>query len=191
MVAGQSQRFEAALVYAAQLHEGQKRKGTEIPYIAHLLAVTALVLGDGGVEDEAIAALLHDGPEDRGGRRTLEKIGERFGERVARIVEGCSDTLESPKPKWCPRKKRYLEHLETAPTDVLRVSLADKVDNARAIAQDFRVHGAAVWTRFNPESDQGWYYTELLKVFKRRSQSPLVQELALAVEQFAPQAQSP
>jgi (p)ppGpp synthase/HD superfamily hydrolase len=124
-------RFDEALAYAADAHAGQVRKGTSIPFVAHLLAVTALVLEDDGDEDHAIAALLHDAPEDAGGRDRLDDIRRRFGDRVADIVEACSDTFEVPKPAWRPRKERYLTHLETAPDDVLRVSLADKVHNLR------------------------------------------------------------
>ena len=106
-----SARFEDALAYAAHLHAGQPRKDTAIPYVAHLLAVCSLVLEDGGDEDEAIAALLHDGPEDAGGHETLEEIRRRFGDRVADIVADCSDTFETPKPPWRERKEAYLAHL--------------------------------------------------------------------------------
>jgi (p)ppGpp synthase/HD superfamily hydrolase len=98
-------QFEDALLYAARIHALQKRKGTDIPYIAHLLAVTALVLENGGGADDAIAALLHDAAEDQGGRPRLDDIRRRFGDRVAKIVEGCSDTFEDPKPPWRPRKR--------------------------------------------------------------------------------------
>src|SRR5438876_1568121 len=108
-------RFEEAVLYATHVHGGHTRKGTTIPYIAHLLAVTALVLEDDGDEDDAIAALLHDAAEDQGGRERLEDIGSRFGQRVAGIVEACSDTLETPKPPWRERKQSYLQHLESAP----------------------------------------------------------------------------
>src|SRR5574338_1076604 len=120
-------RFDDALVFAARLHRRQIRKGTRIPYIAHLLAVTALVVEDGGDEDQAIAALLHDSVEDQGGLATLEEIRQRFGERVAGIVLACSDSTTSPRPPWRERKENYLAHLKHAPPDALRVSLADKV----------------------------------------------------------------
>jgi len=116
-------RFEEALLLAARLHARQKRKDKDLPYISHLLAVTALVFEDGGEEDEVIAALLHDAVEDQGGLRTLEEIRRRFGERVAAIVEGCSDAVIHPKPPWQERKQTYLEHLRTASAGVRRVSL--------------------------------------------------------------------
>ena len=179
-------QFEEALLYAAHVHARQVRKGTSIPYVGHLLSVAALVINDGGDEDESIGALLHDAPEDQGGRERLADIRARFGERVARIVEGCTDTFEQPKPPWLPRKEQYLAHLEGAPDEVVRVSLADKVDNARAIARDYQLLGEALWERFNPDSDQRWYYTSLLDVFQRRSESSLVDDLERAVREFAP-----
>ena len=115
-------RFDDALAYASEAYAGQVRKGTSIPFLAHLLAVTAMVLEDGGDEDLAIAALLHDPPEDAGGQARLDDIRGRFGERVADIVAACSDTFEEPKPEWRPRKVAYLRHLESAPDDVLRAS---------------------------------------------------------------------
>ena len=99
------ERFEKALVYAARLHKDQRRKGSGIPYVTHLLAVAAIVGENGGTEDEVIAALLHDAPEDHGGRERLEDIRERFGDRVAEIVAGCTDTYEEPKPAWRQRKE--------------------------------------------------------------------------------------
>jgi len=110
-------RFEAALVYANQVHGGQCRKGTTVPYVAHLLGVTSLVLEDGGDEDQAIGALLHDAAEDQGGADRLADIRARFGEHVARIVDGCSDTLVTPKPPWSERKAAYLARLESEPPD--------------------------------------------------------------------------
>jgi GTP pyrophosphokinase len=141
-------RFSGALVFAAELHQDRVRKGTDVPYVAHLLSVAALVIEDGGDEDEAIAALLHDAVEDRGGRPTLEAIRSGFGERVATIVEACSDAEVTPKPPWRERKERYVQHLECAGASVLRVSVADKVHNARAILQDYRAVGEELWSRF-------------------------------------------
>src|SRR5262249_26895149 len=145
------------LGYAHGLHRRQMRKGPAgIPYIAHLLSVSALVLEAGGSETQAIAALLHDGPEDRGGEKTLADINKRFGTEVAAIVNACSDTMEHPKPPWRERKERYIDHLADASEDALLVSLADKVHNARSIVSDYRVECDAVWDRFSPDSDQGW-----------------------------------
>lgn len=157
-------RFEDAFSMARRLHDGQVRKGTEIPYLAHLLAVAALVLEAGGDEDEAIAALLHDGPEDQGGHDTLADVRRRFGPRVADIVAECSDTLESPKPPWRERKESYLAHLLLASPSALRVSCADKLHNLRSIVADYRVHGELLWERFSAGRDQQlWYYGTLVQ----------------------------
>ena len=177
-------RFEEAVTYALRAHGSQSRKGTGVPYVAHLLGVAALVLEDGGSEDEAIAALLHDAVEDQGGVERLADIERRFGPVVARIVDGCSDTDVTPKPPWPERKQAYLEHLRTAPPEVLRVSLADKVYNARAILFDYRRVGDELWGRFDPSSDQLWYYRSLADVYRRVSKSPLVDELSRVVAEL-------
>ncbi len=142
------ERFEQALQFAATTHRTQLRKGSNVPYVGHLLGVCSLVIEDGGSEDEAIAALLHDAVEDQGGGRMLEDIRVRFGDHVAAIVDACSDRVESPKPPWKERKAAYLEHLEHQPRAVLRVSLADKLFNARAILRDHLVVGEELWSRF-------------------------------------------
>jgi (p)ppGpp synthase/HD superfamily hydrolase len=178
-----SPRLYEAFSYAAHLHRNQKRKGTTIPYVAHLMSVAALVLEEGGDEDEAIAGLLHDAVEDQGGRPTLEAIRDRFGERVASIVESCSDAETIPKPPWQERKDQYLAHLRTADDSVVRVSLADKLHNARAILVDYHIHGEELWSRFNATRDQTlWYYRALLEVFRERSTSWAVDELSRAVD---------
>ena len=179
-------RFSDALVYAAELHQYQDRKGGQIPYVTHLLSVAALVLEDGGDEDEGIAALLHDAMEDQGGRPTLEAVRARFGDRVAGIVEACSDSETYPKPPWRERKERYIQHLECADASAVRVSLADKLHNARAILLDYRTVGEKLWCRFNAtREDTLWYYGAVLSVFRGRSSSPLVDELARTVEELA------
>ena len=177
-------RFDEALVYAANAHVGQFRKGTSIPFLAHLLAVTALVLEDDGEEDDAIAALLHDAAEDAGGRARLDDIRRRFGDRVADIVEACSDTFEEPKPEWWSRKEAYLAHLESASGDVLRVSLADKVHNLRSIVLDYERIGDELWARFTPGSDQLWYYRSLAELFERRRPGLRARELSRLVAQL-------
>ena len=178
-------RFVEALGFAARLHAGQVRKGTGIPYVSHLLAVAGLVLEDGGDEDEAIAALLHDAAEDQGGTAVLDEIRERFGDRVAAIVRGCSDPLEQPKPPWRPRKETYLRLLRSAPPDVLRVALADKVHNARSVLADLRTLGPALWARFNaPRDDQLWYFRALVDLFGRRYPGPLADELGRIVAEI-------
>jgi (p)ppGpp synthase/HD superfamily hydrolase len=177
-----TRRFADALAYATDVHQGQVRKGTKAPYVSHLLAVCALVLEDGGDEDEAIAALLHAAVEDGGGQPRLEDIRRRFGDRVADIVWGCSDTDEVPKPPWKERKTRYIEHVRTASAEVRRVSCADKLHNASSTLRDYRVHGEAIWARFNASEDETlWYYRQLLHAFRQPGQTALVEELARVV----------
>ena len=178
-------RFSQALEFAFTLHAGQFRKGGPTPYIAHLLGVTALVLEDGGDEDEAIAALLHDAVEDQGGLPTLDEIREHFGDRVAEIVDGCSDAYTTPKPPWRERKESYIERLSSAGLQVRRVSLADKVYNARTLLADLRREGAATWPRFNGgRFGTVWYFQALLEIFRQTETSPLVAELSRLVEEI-------
>lgn len=164
-----SPAFRSALDYAADLHRAQMRKSTSIPYISHLLAVCALVWEDGGDEEEAIAALLHDSVEDQGGLETLDAIRTRFGDRVADIVLACSDATQKPKPPWRERKQNYIDSLAHADQAVLRVTVADKLHNAMATLQDLRVLGSSVWARFNAgPSDFIWYHREVLRVVDER-----------------------
>jgi len=171
-------RYAEAVQYASELHAGQTRKSTNIAYISHLLGVSSLVLEAGGDEDMAIAALLHDGPEDQGGQATLDEIKTRFGDRVARIVEGCSDSLaEDPdnKEPWIERKEKYLAHLKDADEDTLTVSLADKLHNARAIATDLMITGPSTWDRFNaPPGDILWYYESIADIATKRKANPFL-----------------
>lgn len=171
-------RFEDTLVLAHQLHAAQTRKGTSIPYMGHLLAVTSLVIENSGTEDEAIAALLHDAIEDAGGDRVRGVIREQFGENVLAIVEGCTDTDQTPKPPWRQRKEDYIAHVRHASPSVRLVSLADKLHNARSILQDLRTYGESVWQRFNGGKDGSlWYYRSLVEVFREAGTSPLLDEL--------------
>ena len=182
-------RFLSGMSLAMEIHGGQRRGGTEIPYLAHLLVVTGLVIEDGGDEDEAVAALLHDAVEDGGGRPTLRRIGGAFGPRVAELVEGCSDNLDGdPDDPWVERKRRYLAHLPAVADDgVLRVSLADKVHNARSIVRDYRESGNALWERFTQKTarDQLWYYGGLLGFFARHRPGPLMEDLRRAVDELS------
>jgi (p)ppGpp synthase/HD superfamily hydrolase len=181
-----SERFDQALLFASELHRDQVRKGTGIPYVSHVLSVSALVLKNGGDEDQAIAALLHDAAEDQGGQATLDEIETRFGERVARIVLDCTDSLEDPKPPWRPRKEAYVDAIARKPADSLLVSLADKTDNARAILGGFREVGDKVWSRFNGGKDGTiWYYRALSSLFSERIPGPLADELARTVDSFS------
>jgi GTP pyrophosphokinase len=162
-------RFEHALVYATQLHREQRRKGSETPYITHLMAVAALVGEHGGSEDEIIAALLHDAVEDQGGRVVLATIRALWGDDVAAIVEACSDTDQTPKPPWLRRKQNYIAHIAHLTPSALLVSAADKLHNARAILADLRTQGDALWSRFNaPKDSQLWYYAALVDAFRGR-----------------------
>jgi (p)ppGpp synthase/HD superfamily hydrolase len=182
-----SARFEDAVSYAAQAHADQVRKGSGVPYIAHLLGVAALVLEDRGGEDEAIAALLHDAVEDQGGPATLDEIRNNFGGDVARIVAECSDTDEEPKPPWLERKQNYIDHLATVGDDTLLVSVADKLDNARSMLRDYHEHGPKLWDRFNRKNPQDhlWYYGGLLQAYRaRRLNSWMVDELARVVDEL-------
>lgn len=178
-------RFETALVYATQLHAGQVRKGSGIPYISHLLSVAALVLEDGGDEDEAISALLHDAVEDQGGAKTLVVIRQQFGERVANIVDGCTETDIMPKPPWRERKLQYLEKLCHASPEVIRVSMADKLHNARSILSDWHRHGDAVWSKFKgAKKGTLWFYQALLEIYQQTGSSFLLSELNLVISQL-------
>lgn len=178
-------KFEEALPYAARLHRDQTRKGTETPYVTHLLAVAAIVGEAGGTEDETIAALLHDAPEDRGGRERLEDIRERFGDVVARIVDGCTDTYENPKPAWRPRKEAYVAHVAQAPLSVQLVSAADKLHNARSILADLRALGDELWDRFTGGKDGTlWYYRALVEAYAKNGANPVVEDLDRVVREI-------
>ena len=170
------EKFERALPYAARVHWDQVRKGTSTPYITHLLAVASVVGENGGMEDEVVAALLHDAPEDQGGEARLRDIRDRFGARVAEIVDGCTDTYETPKPPWRERKERYLDHLADASGSVRLVSSADKLHNARTVLSDYRLIGEDLWTRFNGEKEGTlWYYRAIVGTLQ--GDGPIVEEL--------------
>lgn len=178
-------RFEEALVFATQLHAEQTRKGTDIPYISHLLAVTAIVLENGGNEDEAIAALLHDAIEDQGGAATREEIRRRFGNTVVAIVDGCTDAEVIPKPPWRARKEAYIAHIRSASPSVRLVSAADKLHNARSVLADYLVLGDALWQRFNGGKEGTlWYYRAVTNALKDASINPVVEELERVVSEI-------
>jgi (p)ppGpp synthase/HD superfamily hydrolase len=180
-----SERFEDALAYTAHLHAAQVRKVSNIPYIAHLLAVTAIVLEYGADEDEAIAALLHDAIEDQGGQAVRTQIEQRYGARVAAIVEGCSDSDVFPKPPWRQRKEAYLVHLRIAPASVRLISAADKLANVRSVIMDYHRVGEQVWERFNGGREGTlWNYRALVETFLAAGTTPLVEELARAVAEM-------
>lgn len=187
-------RFTDAVDYARKLHRNF-RKGTQIPYIAHLLGVVSLVIGETGqvsfpvTEGMAIAALLHDAVEDEGGLPRLRDIEAKFGKEVAEIVEGCTDSFEEDchkKQTWKPRKTAYIERLWKEPQNTLLVSAADKLYNARATLDDYRNIGADVWKRFHAGRDeQLWYYSELIKVYEQKGSNRIVEELNRVVAELA------
>jgi len=171
-------RFDEALVYAHGVHAEQARKVTGTPYVGHLLGVSSIVIDDGGSEDEAIAALLHDAAEDFGGRERLEDIRARFGDAVAKIVEDCTDAWTTPKAPWAERKRQYVEHARTLGPASLRVSAADKVHNSYAILRGLRARGDVIWARFNAGPDDILaYYQSLVRAYRDAGGGPLVDEL--------------
>jgi GTP pyrophosphokinase len=175
-------RFDEAVRYARDVHADQLRKGGSVPYIAHLLGVASIVLDDGGSEDEAIAALLHDAAEDCGGRPRLEEVRSKFGGSVARIVEDCTDSWETPKKPWAERKRAYAQHARTLAPSSLRVSVADKVHNTYALLRDLRNEGESVWGRFNARPDDIIaYYQSLVRSYREAGGGKLVDELARIV----------
>jgi len=186
-------RFTSAVDYARHIHI-ERRKGTDIPYMAHLLGVASLVMGEAGhagfpvTEDMVIAALLHDAVEDQGGLPRLRDIEQNFGPDVARMVGGLSDSLsEDPckKQSWLERKQAYIERLRGEPADVRLISVADKIYNARAILEDYREIGPLVWERFKRgQAEQIWYFDELLAVYKSTGTSRIVEELERVVEEL-------
>lgn len=178
-------RFEEALLLANQLHTDQIRKGSKTPYISHLLGTAALVLQDGGDEDEAIAALLHDAVEDQGGEETLALIRDKFGEKIAKIVDDCSDTNTTPKPPWRKRKEDHIARLKEASASTHRIMLADKLHNARALLRTLRDHGEATWEIFRGGKDGVlWYYRTLHKVLGETNQGHLWQEFGGVIEEI-------
>jgi (p)ppGpp synthase/HD superfamily hydrolase len=180
-----SSRFDRAFLFAAGKHALQTRKKTGVPYISHLMSVAALVLEAGGDEDQAIAALLHDVVEDCGGEPMLEEVRHRFGDRVARIVEGCTDAYTIPKPPWKQRKLDYIELLQGAGDDVRLVSAADKLHNVRTILSDYRVAGDSVFERFSGHRDGTlWYYRAVVDVLRNGNPNRLVDELERVVTEL-------
>ena len=188
-------QFVEAVGYACDAHGVKKRRGTEVSYVAHLLGVTAIALEYGANEEEAIGALLHDVVEDCGGKSRLADIRARFGPTIAAIVEGCSDTLETPKPPWRERKEKYLQHLPQASAAIRLVSAADKLHNARATLGDYQRLGEKVWERFH-DGKVGtlWYYRALVTAFQAAGSNVLIEELdraVTAIEQLADRPETP
>src|SRR6476469_1780627 len=183
-----SNRFSEALTYAAELHATQLRKGSGVPYIAHLLGTASIALEYGASEDEAIAALLHDAIEDQGGATTREAIRRRFGDTVTAIVDGCTDSDATPKPPWRQRKQAYIDRISTASGSVRLVSAADKLYNVRSIVKDYRQLGDTIWERFKGGKEGSlWYYRSLVEALRKAELTPIVEELdstLFELEQF-------
>jgi (p)ppGpp synthase/HD superfamily hydrolase len=180
-----TQRFENAFVYVFQLHAYQLRKGGTVPYISHLMSVAALVLEDGGDEDAAIAALLHDAVEDQGGGAIRDEIQQRFGDRVLHIVDACTESVEIPKPPWKQRKIQALVRMEQSEPEILRVMLADKLHNLRSIYADWQRQGDRVWLRFNASRTEVlWFYGACIEAVGDRFDSPMVTELDVLLNNF-------
>ena len=174
--------FLKAFSFAARKHARQTRKASTIPYLAHLMGVASLVLEAGGDEDLAIAALLHDVVEDCGGVPMLKEVRRRFGARVAKIVDGCTDAYTEPKPPWRERKERYITRLKNEDADTRLVSAADKLNNIRSILSDYRAIGEAIWSRFNGGRDGTlWYYRALRDEFLRHPPNRITLDFDLAV----------
>ena len=178
-------RFLRAFVFAAEKHKGQTRKASSIPYVAHLMGVASLVLEAGGDEDLAIAALLHDVVEDCGGAPMLKEVRRRFGSRVAKVVDGCTDAYTDPKPPWRERKERYIARLRNEDKDTRLVSAADKLNNVRSIVSDYRAVGESIWSRFNGGREGTlWYYRTLRDEFLKDRPNRITRDLALAVREL-------
>jgi GTP pyrophosphokinase len=190
-------RLNEAFAYAHHLHQQQKRKGTDIPYISHLMAVASLALEHGGSEGEAIAALLHDAAEDQGGEPTLAEIWERFGSEVAEIVRACSDSLVASgeaKQNWRQRKQAYMERIAQESPSTQLVSACDKLHNARSLLQDYRQHGEDLWERFKGGKDGTlWYYRALVEALRRADRLPrqLLGELERTVSALEQESAAP
>ncbi|HPR63681.1 MAG TPA: HD domain-containing protein [Thermoanaerobaculia bacterium] len=182
-----SNRFVQVLEWAVRLHGKQKRKGTEIPYIAHLLGVASIAMEFGADEEEAMAALLHDAVEDQGGSETREAIRRTFGDRVTRIVIGCTDSEETPRPPWKTRKEAYLARVSTFDRSILLVSLADKIYNLRTIIRLYRDQGDSLLKKLKGGKEgRRWYYNALVGVFGDNPETPgeLLKEFTRTVQEF-------
>ena len=178
-------RLQKAFRYAAEKHAGQTRKQSAVPYLSHLMAVTSLVLEGGGDEDMAMAALLHDVVEDCGGMPRLREVRKMFGTRVAKIVEGCTDSFSDPKLPWIIRKQEYLQRLKHEDDETRLVSASDKLHNVRTVIADYREHGESIWKRFSGGRDGTlWYYRALSDEFQRRKPNRITRELAIAVQEL-------
>lgn len=189
-----TEKFTEALTMACELHRTQARKSTQIPYVSHLLAVASLALEHGATEAQAIAAVLHDAIEDqpRSGATEAEILAT-FGQDILDIVLGCTQDkslADGTEASWVRQREAYIAHLATASASVRLVSACDKLHNARAVLADYRVHGEALWTRFNGGRRTLWYYRALAGAFAEAEgragaeRTPLVAELGRVVSKL-------
>lgn len=185
-----SPRFALALQFANQIHATQARKGIGAPYISHLMAVSALVLEYGGDEDQAIAALLHDAAEDCGGRPMLDTVRVMFGDGVADIVECCTDTFDTPKPAWQPRKQAYIDRMRSEPQRARLVVTADKLHNLSNTLRDIRTQGPEAWrkamaaTANGSAEKQTWYFKGCADALSKGWDNPLLDEFTRSVAEL-------
>ena len=181
-----TQRFARAVQRARQIHDGDTRRGSEIPYLAHLLGVAALVLDDGGSEDEAIAALLHDTVEDHADRISFQDVEKEFGPAVTRIVEACTEPRR-PEGTWRAGKQGYIDHIGNAPLEARRVIMADKLDNIRSLVAGLERWGELYWSRFRSptKDDLLWYHRALKEALSDWPQSPMHAEFNRLVAPLA------
>lgn len=190
-----SDSFNRALVYASTKHREQARKSSDVPYVAHLLAVASTVLEAGADEDTAIAALLHDVVEDQGGSALLPEIKEQFGTKVCGIVEALSDSTTAKgerKADWRSRKEKYLASLAHHSREARLVSLADKLHNARSIVRDLKRHGTSAFDRFEGKQEGTlWYYSRLRDIFSNTEPEFLSNEFSEAVAEMLARSAQP
>lgn len=181
-----STRYQEALRFAFELHHKQTRKGSSIPYLSHLESVAAIVWKNGGTEEEAIAALLHDAAEDQGGLATLKQIEAKFGKNVAQIVADCSDTFEEKKPDWLTRKRNYISNLPHHSASTLLVSAADKLDNVRDLNREYDEVGEALWAKFTGTKEQTlWYYRSVGEIFVKHGPRNIGKEILAQLDILA------
>ena len=179
-------RLDDALAFVAERFRFKARKATRVPYLSHLLAVTAMVMEHGGTADQMVAAALHDYLEDVVGASVTE-IEERFGPNVARLVDALSDSKDASRPKapWRIRKTTHLSQLRTAGTDVKLIAACDKLHNARSVIVDQKRVGDEAFTRFSaPKDDTLWFYRESLGALREGYDHEVLEELAAAIDEM-------
>ncbi len=184
-----SPKLAEAFRLAHELHHGQCRRGSEVPYITHLMAVAAIVGEHGGGEDQVVAGLLHDAVEDQGGQQTLELIRSQFGSRVAVLVEGCSDTDVQPKPPWLERKRAFVAAMRHADPQLRLIIAADKLHNTQTILRDLDAVGETVWKRFKGGKEGTlWYYQQMFDALSDGWSHPILDEIGFTLKRLVRKA---